>query len=236
MRTCPQCRLQTCPAWFAVDCPSPPQSWCSMVHKRHKQNALQDSNANLPAGGVHPPELCCVWTKLNGKGRKLLFIMLWGYWWDTQWSYFTPSQDIIIFEARLPLKVTCPASFPRLHVPVERTHIQPHVRPSLPHRPRRCSNQPSSALTELPLLFCCSPIWDEKAQCGERHMREKPKTEIMLKLEEEPGRSIPRKSEHKCFIPETDHRKSMNLHKTTGWEGEDFILVPCPSWIPIHQG
>lgn len=154
MRTCPQCRLQTCHAWFPVDCPSPSRSWCSMVHKLHKQNALQDSNANLPAGGVHPPELCCMWTKLNGKGRKLLFIIFWRYWWDTQCSYFTPSQEVIIFEARFLLKVTCPASFPRLHVPCgKNTHSVSCS--SLPHHPIRCSNQPSSALTELPLLFCC---------------------------------------------------------------------------------
>lgn len=65
---------------------SPRGCWYFVVHKLHGQQVLWDSNAYLPAGGVNPPELCRLWTKLNAKGRKLTFIILWGYGGDTQWS------------------------------------------------------------------------------------------------------------------------------------------------------
>ena len=101
---------------------------------------------------------CVTVDQANAKGQELLFITLWGYLWDTQWSYFTPSQTIIISETRLFLKVTCPARLPRLHL-LCRKNIHSvscsssRIPPSSPGR----INQPSSALTELPLHFLLSP-------------------------------------------------------------------------------
>lgn len=111
--------------------PSWSRCWCFVVHKLHRQQTLQDSNAALWATGGNSPELCRLWTKLNVKGWKPLFIMLRGYLWDREWSYFTPSQNIIIFETRLLFKITCPASFPRLHLPCRRIINSVSCPPSL---------------------------------------------------------------------------------------------------------
>lgn len=51
---------------------SPRGCWYFVVHKLHGQQVLWDSNAYLPAGGVNPPELCRLWTKLNAKGGNWL--------------------------------------------------------------------------------------------------------------------------------------------------------------------
>lgn len=48
----------TLPGSLQIAC-SQSQCWCFMVHKLHGQQALQDSNAYLLAGGDNPPELCC---------------------------------------------------------------------------------------------------------------------------------------------------------------------------------
>lgn len=159
------CRQRACPLCRPVQASTMPDSprisssqrryWCYVVHKLHGQQPLQNSNAYLPAGVVNLLELCGLWTKLNAKGQKLPFIKLWGYLWDTKWSYFTPSQSVIIFQTRLLLKVTCPASLPRLHIPCKEDMRSISCSSVLTYPFVRCINQSPIKWTDwiIPTFF-----------------------------------------------------------------------------------
>lgn len=162
-------------------CSSQCRCWCILVHKLCGQRALQDSSAYLPAGVVNSLELCGLWTKLNAKGQKLPFIRLWRYQRDTQWSYFTFSQSVIIFQIWLLLRVTHPASLSSLHTPCKEDMYSITCSSFLTHPPVRCINHQGDWLN-YPYIFCCHLIGDEGLMWRAPQEREV-KTEMMLKIE-----------------------------------------------------